>query len=79
MHFPRKKTSGVPLLLYPQQNNKNYVSALVNGDDCESNAVDESAISSFVDNCHSELPTCSKKHIISDHLRQPRSFQNSLD
>ena len=51
----------------------------MNGDNCESNAVDESAISSFVDNCHSELPTCSNKHIISDHLRTPKSFLNSLD
>ena len=57
--FLQARTSRVPFLLYPQQNNKNCVSALVNGDDCESNAVDKSAISSFVDNCHYDIPTCS--------------------
>ena len=55
------RTSGVPLLLHHQPNNKNCVSALVNGDDCESDVVDERAIPSFVDNCCSELPTCSNK------------------
>ena len=37
------------------------MSALVNGDERESDVVDECAIPSFVDNCHSELPTSSNK------------------
>ena len=54
-------TPGVPLLLHHQPNNKNCVPALVNGDDCESDVVDECAIPSFVDNRRSELPNCSNK------------------
>ena len=54
-------TPGVPLLLHHQPNNKDCVPALVNGDDCESDVVDECAIPSFVDNRRSELPTCSNK------------------
>ena len=33
----------------------------MNGDDCESDVVDECTIPSFVDKCRSELPTCSNK------------------
>ena len=55
------RTSEVPLLHNHQPNNKNCVSALVNGDDCESDVVDECSIKSFVDNRRSELPTCSNK------------------
>ena len=60
-HNSQARTSGVPLLLHHQPNNKSCVSALVNGDDCESDVVDECAIPSFVDNHPSELPTCSNK------------------
>ena len=58
-------------MLYPQQNNKHCVSALVNGVDCELDMFDECAIPSFVDNCRSELPTCSNNTlslIIEDNL-----------
>ena len=37
------------------------MSALVDGDDCESDVVYKCAIPFFVDNCRSELPTCSDK------------------
>ena len=39
-HNSQARTSGVPLLLHHQPNNKSCVSALMNGDDCESDVVD---------------------------------------
>ncbi len=53
--------SGVPLLLHPQQNNKNCVSVLVDGDDCESDVVDDCTIPSFVDVVY----TSGKLHCVS--------------
>ena len=61
MHFPRGNDARSTTLAPSSTNNKNCVPALVNGDDCESDVVDECAIPSFVDNRRSELPTCSNK------------------